>query len=453
MKPLSLLLLSLFVCPPSFPSFLLSPSPIHYLSPREHSLHYPFHSDRDARDALWIAELNRGVFDSNLGNVLLESLENHVRVRTAADVDMRRQHGNAHADVPDVQVMHVQHARHFFQGLGNLRDLEVAGGSLHEGVGDVLQNGHGGVHDEKRENEGADGVGNQPARVVLVIPDQSTCHGDTNTLQEISNHVHDGSTHIQVVMLMSILVVVMIMIVVARIVMVVIVAVMDGDADLHLLSALGRRDGVAAADTSGRGGAVGVGVTLALSGAAGFVFVFGLVLVVMIMIVVVIMVVIMVMVMVMIVIVVISILMLVSIFMLVSILMFVFMIMLVSILMFVFMIMFVIAFAVIMLSGSRSSRGRGNCDCGFRGLLSMAVAMATAVAIIMTMTMVVTVAMMMVAFFTKHKGNNKIEENTGASNQAHQFSIDSNRINNPLNCFIHKSSSNTPDSKYRNQGS
>lgn len=74
--------------------------------------------------------------------------------------------------------------------------VDVDGCALHEDVDDVPQDGLCGQQHHHTEDEGADGVSNVPAGVILVVPDERTSDGHTNALQDVANHMQHSTAQV-----------------------------------------------------------------------------------------------------------------------------------------------------------------------------------------------------------------------------------------------------------------
>jgi hypothetical protein len=68
--------------------------------------------------------------------------------------------------------------------------------SLHEHVDNVAQDGASGQQHHDAEHKRADGVGQVPARVVLVGPDQRAGNGHADALQQVPDHVQHGAAQV-----------------------------------------------------------------------------------------------------------------------------------------------------------------------------------------------------------------------------------------------------------------
>jgi hypothetical protein len=87
------------------------------------------------------------------------------------------------ADVPHVQVVHVRDALHVVHRLVGGGDVQARRGALHQRLHDVPDDAPGGEQHQQGEQKGADGVGDVPAHVVLLPPDQAARQRDAHGLR------------------------------------------------------------------------------------------------------------------------------------------------------------------------------------------------------------------------------------------------------------------------------
>lgn len=85
------------------------------------------------------------------------------------------------------------------------RHVHVGRRALHEHVHDVAQDALGGQQHHDAEHKRADRVGQVPARVVLVQPNQPACNGHADALQQVANHMQHCAAQVDAVMLVAVL--------------------------------------------------------------------------------------------------------------------------------------------------------------------------------------------------------------------------------------------------------
>jgi len=149
--------------------------------------------------------LYRRVVDSKLCSQQILGLPQH-RIRTRRDdvavrvqcralhQQMHRERGFPQTQVPNMQIVNLSDIDQLFERPRDLHIVQTGRHRLHEHRQDIAHQIDRGEHDDDAKDQSADRV--RDSKPLLIVPDQSRCDHHPDRLQQISQSVDEGRSHI-----------------------------------------------------------------------------------------------------------------------------------------------------------------------------------------------------------------------------------------------------------------